>query len=146
MKKTTYVLWLTGLMLSLSACGDPLDCASRDAKDLVIDIITKRNPYIGKNTENDTYKEEFIYSVNDIRTERIDADVKKHYCAANFNTVRYITFFTEKGKETQRGKLPDDTPLNVRTRAPYFDSSHPVNYTLEMTSEGKLYATLQWQD
>jgi hypothetical protein len=138
--------WI-GCALVLSACSKSLDCASEEAKRLIMDIA---GPTLGKPYSSDEMKVEVDYSLSDIRTESIDEKLKNVTCAASINMRSYVTKYNEYG----HNERPDlelmwwielcraegiSVPLNKRTVC---GKRRQITYKLEKTSEGKLYATV----
>jgi hypothetical protein len=148
LRKVTTTLGSIGCVLALSACSKSLDCASNQAKEMVIDIVGKT---LKKRYSSDEGKIEFDYSLSDIRIESNDERLKKITCAATLKVHNYLTLYKEASKSED---LNDEilalwkfgyvarniaTPLNKTAE---FEQYWPVTYKLEENSEGKLYATV----
>jgi hypothetical protein len=143
MKIIKSALCLVGFASLLSACSDPLSCSSDDAKNLVLDVV-KRKMLPATNDINANRKIEIVLNLADIRTEEMDKSIQKSTCSATINMGSFITLFNEEGRQELLTMLPvkDDVPLNKRVRST-FNTDIGIIYTLQLTSEGKLYATVR---
>jgi hypothetical protein len=143
----TPLLGSLGCALLVSACSKSMSCSSDEAKALIADI-EKRNTSI----VDDFGKIEGDVTLSYIRTEYEDTKLNKLDCAASMSIDAYITLY--KYYDDKSGnKLGmtvviakdilgsfSDIPLNKKMHLKHIEKS--IDYKLELTSDGKLFATL----
>jgi hypothetical protein len=87
---------------------------------------------------DDYSKWELELNLVDIRTEEENEKLPKIKCAAALHVNSFATIY--KYREFKMTNLDKDPPLNKKTLIVGYDE--PITYTLEKTSEGKLFATV----
>jgi hypothetical protein len=154
----TLTLSSLGLALSLAACSDPLDCASDEAKQLVLDIA-KRSSFI---TPAPQRSEEGVIeveqSLRDIRTESKDDKIKKSTCSARYDQYFYVTIYKEADEINDKtlrywsdkccydkhylANKVKHFPINKKVDLSDYSPHKQITYKIQITSDGKFYATV----
>jgi hypothetical protein len=105
-------LFAIACMLLLGACAKSEDCASPEARDKIVESMKTQIP---PNYENVPDK----YEVQDIKTEKIDKELKTTFCSANVELYK----FGSRGVTFAK-------PVTWKV---------PVTYTVVQSSEGSLH-------
>jgi hypothetical protein len=71
-----------GCLLLLGACTKSEECASREARDKIIESMKTQVPVDYANVPDK-------YEVQDIRTEKVDKELKTAFCAANVEMSKF---------------------------------------------------------